>query len=256
MIIKTLQWNIGGGKTREPGDDYNDDLAYKNDDLGGIIETIRQCNPDIITLQESHSDQAGNQAEKIAKELGLSFWVNDAYAKSHLEEGQRLSQAIIARYPVHDHAFELFLNPELETIGPKGDRWLSHDKGATSCRVELTDVSVLNVKTSHSVPYRKFGVDPFGDVMTSVRNDMMHKLKPESDLYLYQGDLNYDDFSVKKFLPDLFETGVEEVVLRQPTTPKGRKYDHVLYGNIRHITSVVLDEVLTDHFPVFSEFEI
>ena len=37
-------------------------------------------NPDIITLQESHSDQAGNQAEKIAKELGLSFWVNDAYA--------------------------------------------------------------------------------------------------------------------------------------------------------------------------------
>jgi len=140
--------------------------------------------------------------------------------------------------------------------GPDGSRWVSHDKGATSCVITMPNGAILDVRTSHSVPYRKFDIDAWDEVFSPVRNDMARKLSSRSPLYLYQGDLNHDDASVKQFLPTLFENNLEEVILDHPTTPKGRWYDHVLYRGIKHVRSVVVTDVLTDHFPVYSEFEV
>lgn len=257
MMIKTFQWNIGGGKIRKPSDDPADTLSYRNNALDAIIGTLEQYEPDIITLQEAHSGEDGTQAEKIAQKLGLGFWINDVYAESHLEKNQKLSQAIISRFPIQNHSFKFFLNPKLETTGLAGDRWISHDKGVTSCVIKGIGNISLNVKTSHSVPYRKFNnIDPFGEIMTPVRNDMAEKLIPEADYYLYQGDFNYDNASVKSFLPKLFDIETKEVILDRPTTPKGRWYDHVLYRKIQHVKSIVITDVLTDHFPIYSEFEV
>ena len=83
---------------------------------------------------------------------------------------------------------------------------------------------------------------------------MTEKLKPESDLYLYQGDLNFNEFSLKTFLPDLLINDVQEVILSEPTTPKGKKYDHILYRHLKHLKSLVISDTLTDHFPIYSEF--
>jgi endonuclease/exonuclease/phosphatase (EEP) superfamily protein YafD len=256
MIIKTLQWNIGGGKIRKAEDDPSDALVYRNNALEVIIATIKKIGPDIITLQESHSNDKDLQAKDIAASLGLPFFVNDIYAPSHLENGQHLSQTVISRYPLGQHHFELFLNPHIETTGPDGSRWVSHDKGATSCVITMPNGAILDVRTSHSVPYRKFDIDAWDEVFSPVRNDMARKLSSRSPLYLYQGDLNHDDASVKQFLPTLFENNLEEVILDHPTTPKGRWYDHVLYRGIKHVRSVVVTDVLTDHFPVYSEFEV
>jgi hypothetical protein len=256
MILRTLQWNIGGGKIRKTEDDPSDPLAYHNNALDTIIDTIKQFNPDIITLQESHSSDRDEQAKDIAGFLKLPFFVNDVYAPSHLENGQNLSQAIISRYPLGQHRFELFLNPHVEIMGPDGKRWISHDKGVTSCIVELPNGALINITTSHSVPYRKFDIDAWGEIFSPIRSDMAQKLSSQSPLYLYQGDLNHDDASVRKFLPTLFENNLEEAILDGPTTPKGRWYDHVLYRGIEHIKSTVVTSVLSDHFPVYSEFEV
>jgi endonuclease/exonuclease/phosphatase (EEP) superfamily protein YafD len=256
MLLKTLQWNIGGGQIRKPDDDPMASLAYCNEDFDAILKTIKQYDPDIITLQESHTDANGSQAQIISREMGFPYFANDVYAPSHLKDGQGLSQAVICRYPLANHRFESFLNPHFETTGPRGDHWVSHDKGVTICNAALPDGIILNIKTSHSMPYRKYNIDPLGDEFLPVKNDMMQKLQPESDNYLYQGDLNYNDASVKLFLPELFKNNVQEVVLSVPTTPKGRRYDHVLYRGIRHAKSTVIEDVLTDHFPIYSEFEI
>jgi endonuclease/exonuclease/phosphatase (EEP) superfamily protein YafD len=256
MLLKTLQWNIGGGRLRGPDDDPTDARTYRHEQIEAVIQTIRQYEPDIITLQETHSDKRRSQTEQIATALNLPFYVSDVYADSHLEKGQGLGQAIIARHPMAEHSFALFLNPRLEATGVDGSHWKSHDKGVTSCRMRIADNIVLNVKTSHSVPYRKFNINPRASELRPLREDMAQKLLPEEDHYLYQGDLNHDDTSVKSFLPALFESGIEEVLANDPTTPKGRRYDHVLYKGIQHIRSVVGPNVLTDHFPVYSEFEI
>lgn len=256
MIIKAIQWNIGGGKIRKPEDDPNDGSVYVNDALDSVIETLKKHSPDIITIQECHTDDKSGQAQTIAGALGLKFVANDVYDKSHLEKDQGLSQAIISRFPIENHTFNFFKNPKLELIRPNGEKWICHDKGATSCLLVLPGEKTLNVKTSHAVPFRKFGVDPLGEEMRPIIEDMESKLRPESESFLYQADLNFNDFSVKSFLPGLFEAGVQEVVLDRPTTPKGRKYDHVLFRNLKHLKSVVIEDVLNDHFPIYSEFEI
>ncbi|MEK7496448.1 MAG: endonuclease/exonuclease/phosphatase family protein [Patescibacteria group bacterium] len=119
MKLKTVQWNIGGGKTRKPSDDPMNVLSYSNEALSDIVIILKKLNPDIITIQESHSDAKVVQSKVIGDALGLSHIANDIYDKSHLEDDQWLSQAIISRFPIESHSFNFFYNPKLEMIGPK-----------------------------------------------------------------------------------------------------------------------------------------
>jgi len=254
MIIKTLQWNIGGGKIRSA--DAPVEGPYDVDDVAHIVELLKKHNPDIITLQETHADNKIVQAEIIAKEIGLPYSTNDVYDKSHIEEGQGLGQAIISRFPISEHNFKLFFNPHFEVAGPDGSKWISHDKGVSKCLFEIGMNTKVQIATLHLIPFRKFEIDPLEEKFRNLRDNIAELSSPSSNTFLLQGDFNFDDSSLKSFLPALFEKGVSEVLLDDPTTPKGRKYDHVVYGGLKHIRSEVLSDVLTDHFPVLSEFEI
>lgn len=253
MIIKTLQWNIGGGKIRNT--DAPAEGPYDVDGVDHIVELLKKHNPDIITLQETHADNKIIQAEIIAKEIGLPYSTNDVYDKSHIEDGQGLGQAIISRFPISEHNFKLFFNPHFETPGPNGGIWISHDKGVSKCNVDLGEVKI-QVATLHLIPFRVFGINPLEEKFRNLRDNIAELSSPSSNTFLLQGDFNLDDSSLKSFLPTLFEKGVSEVLLNDPTTPKGRKYDHVVYDGLKNIRSEVLSDVLTDHFPVLSEFEI
>jgi len=256
MVLKTIQWNIGGGKIRKPKDDFMDSFAYCNDALDVIINMLRKYDPDIITFQECHTNDSVCQSEVISKALGLKYFVNNIYDKSHLEEGQGLSQAIISRFPIEKQNFTFFINPNFTIVGPKGDMWLSHNKGVTSCFIQLPNQLLINVKTSHSTPFNSFGVDPLSESSLYLRQDMEKKLRPEHDPFLYQGDLNFNDFSVKAFLPGILTDNVQEIILNVPTTPKDKKYDHIIYRGMSCVGIKVITEVLTDHFPIYSEFEL
>lgn len=253
MIIKTLQWNIGGGKIRSAS--VSAEGPYDINGVAHIAELLKKHNPDIITLQETHADNKIIQAEIIAKEIGLPYSINDVYDKSHIEEGQGLGQAIISRFPISQRNFNLFFNPRFEVVGPDGSKWISHNKGVSKCLLEVEDVKI-QVATLHLIPFRKFKIDPLEEKFRNLRDNIAELSSPSSNAFLLQGDFNFNDFSLKNLLPALFEKGISEVLLDDPTTPKGRRYDHVVYGGLKHIRSEVLSDVLTDHFPILSEFEI
>ena len=97
------------------------------------------------------------QAKIIAEALDLTFYINDDYDDSHVEEGQRLGQAIISSFPISSHSFELYLNPKYRLERPDGSIWISHDKGVSRC---VVDAGVpLTIETTHMVPFRRFGID-------------------------------------------------------------------------------------------------
>lgn len=181
--------------------------------------------------------------------------VEDVYDASHLEEGQQLGQAILSTFPLTNHSFTLFRNPHKITTGPRGERWDSHDKGVSSCVLQIGQAR-CNVKTCHSFPYRRYAVDPLSMDMKSLREDMANKCMPLLPVYLLQSDLNYDADSARELLPALFYEGVQEITLHTRTTPKGKAYDHVLYRGLDYVKSFVDDSVFTDHFPVICEFNI
>lgn len=74
MVIKTVQWNIGGGKLLTEGADPLLLSSYREEGLPQIIELLRELNPDIITLQETHALNGHSQPERIAQALGYPRW--------------------------------------------------------------------------------------------------------------------------------------------------------------------------------------
>lgn len=107
MNIKTVQWNIGGGRVCKEGADSTDASAYTEHGLDSIIEFLKREDPDVITLQETHESAGFSQARIISESIGYSYHVNDSYDDSFIEKGQRIGQAVISKYPIVEKRFPL-----------------------------------------------------------------------------------------------------------------------------------------------------
>src|SRR5579859_1760779 len=149
--LKTAQWNIGGAKLLKDCANPNLISSYSEDGLKAVIDVLGQEQPDIITLQETHESVELSQPQAIAEALGYQGWVNDTWNQSHLELGQKLGQAVIAKLPIIGHSSELFVNPLWQVEWENGAGATSHDKGITTCQLDLGDKQ-LRVQNLHLIP--------------------------------------------------------------------------------------------------------
>lgn len=255
MTIKTLQWNIGGAKIRRADADLKSELSYIHEGLDYIAQVIQKHSPDIVTFQETHADKHRIQLEELAKKTSFPYWANDNYADSHVEIGQKLGLGIISQFPVENQEFKLFFNPGYHLERPDGSVWDSHDKGVGNYFLRLPDNSILEVQSTHLIPFRRYGIEPLAPEIAYLREDIFQNLHSNSAIHLLQGDFNYNEPSLRKFLPGLVKE-LKEVTLDSPTTPNDRWYDHVLYKGMKHKKSHVLSDTLTDHYPIYSEFKV
>ncbi len=86
---------------------------------------------------------------------------------------------------------------------------------------------------------------------------MAAELNSTEDHILIQGDFNIDSETVGEYLSSLFKKNqLAEITLDKPTTPKNRKYDHVLYTGLKLSDLEIDSTVMTDHYPVICSFEL
>ena len=261
MKLKTLQWNINGAKIRSADSDPTKGPgsikpSYIHEGFDYIISKIQEYDVDVITLQETHVDDTFIQAQVIAEKLSFPYWINDRYEDSHLEKGQGLCQSIISKYPISKHSFQFFNNPHFTTTAENGDEWTSHDKGYSVAELTLSDNKTLVLITLHLLPFPRFKLKLDDSGVVGVLKDVTSKILSNiGDSTLIQGDFNIDALSVEPHLPELFPL-MKEIVAIEPTTPGDNRFDHVLYKGLRLTSSKTLNEVLTDHYPIISEFEI
>src|SRR5579862_1803344 len=71
MELKTLTWNIGGGKLLQDGADPLRIALYAEDGIDAIVGLLESEEPDVITLQETQRKEEYDQAELIASSLGF-----------------------------------------------------------------------------------------------------------------------------------------------------------------------------------------
>jgi endonuclease/exonuclease/phosphatase (EEP) superfamily protein YafD len=255
--LKTIQWNIGGGKLLREGANPARLSSYTEDGLKSIIDLIGQEEPDIVTLQETHDCDELCQPEAIADELGYE-WVNDSWNESHIEKGQKLGQAILSKLPILNHKAELFVNPLWEASWEDQTVAVTHDKGITTCDVGLEERE-LRVQNLQLIPFHRFGINPWEDEESvEVLIDIENKIGRYDGPRIIQGDFNLDHVSLWPFLPGLLAYwGVKEVKQHETTVPGGRRLDHVLYSGMTVVRSeVIKKEIRTDHYPVITSFEI
>lgn len=252
MEFKALQWNIGGGK------DYRDS---SKDVLGEVVAVTRKVNPDIITLQEIHSDEGSSQAEEIAKSLGHKHWVEDVYDESHLEKGKMLGQAIVSRWPIENHTFSFFTNPRFKVERPNGDIWITHDKGITTGTVRIGEIELV-VQTLHTIPFVAFKVDPLGKAFAENRQELSNLISDNGPLLL-QGDFNFDESSLGPLVEKVADGRVLEIVKEESTIrtellPDKSLLggDRVLYRGLNVTGYSTIREASADHYPLLVTFSI
>ncbi len=254
MKIKTVTWNIGGGKLRKEHSDSGRLDSYTIDGIEEIVEWLADEDIDIITLQETQKNMNSDQVSYIAKKLGYKYFLHDSTSESHIDSNYRLGHAIISRYPISNHQKGFFINPKVKIEWEDGSIATSFDKGYTSCSIKIEDIAV-SVTTLHLIPFRRFNIKIDTKLAKSILSNVDDALSCSADKILVQGDFNIDDSSLVTYLPRLFSQGLSEVTQKEPTTPKGRKYDHILYKGMSLLNYRVDSKLLTDHFPIIGEFE-
>lgn len=256
MELRTLTWNIGGGKTPGNRADRSRVASPAEDGLDSVVGLLESEKPDVIALQETQRKEGYDQVDYIASSLGYEHYFHDSTSQSHIDTDCRLGHCVISRYPVSQHRFGLFENPNAQVTREDGSTATTHDKGFSSCVVSAGDTQV-EVTTLHLIPFAMFKIELESPAAQGVLRDVARKLVPARDQALIQGDFNIDRPGVQPYLPRLFATaGLAEVAIDEPTTPGGRRYDHILYRGLVLKSKRVVSGVGTDHYPVIAAFEV
>lgn len=255
MKLKTVTWNVGGCQILKKGEDPTLLASYSEDGLEAISAWLESANPDIITLQEIEGSSDGNQIEQIAERLGYSYYFYDWTSDSHMNEGQKLGSGIISRFPITEHRAGVFYNPHLR-FDLEGRIVETHDKGYGTCLIDV-DGRKIRTATLHLPPFRKIGIELDSEVARKIFASATRGLMSTGCPMLVQGDFNIDSVTVGGYLPELMQGAVlSEIEVKEPTNPKGKRYDHVLYGALKLKTVEIDSTVETDHYPVTCVFEI
>ena len=255
MKIKTLTWNIGGGKILRDGTDDQLMASYSVDGLDKIINFLKKERPDIITLQETQKNEKDDQVARIAEQIGYAY-VHDSTSDSHIDAGYQLGHAILTPHTITNHTAGLFVNPNATITWEDGNTATSFDKGYTTCTIAINDVPIT-VTTLHLVPFKRFAIALDSDQAKKILADVQSKISSESTQpHIIQGDFNIDSKLLQPYLATLFKDDTDEVALSQPTTPQHQMYDHII---VRHGTitdHTVASSIKTDHYPVTAVVEI
>lgn len=253
--LRTLTWNIGGGKLLEDGKDSGLMSSYNVDGIEEIAGQVKVHSPDIITIQEAHGDDSDNQVAKIARELGYDYHFYDAISDSHIDGAYKLGNGLISKFPISNVQIGRFLNPEIH-FELEGRKAFTHDKGYGSCDIKIGDIAV-HATSLHLIPFRSVGLEFDSAIAQSILASIRSELSGTHIYQLIQGDFNIHAQTVRAYLEGLFNDNVlDEIELYKPTTPKSRMYDHVLYRGLKLKKFIVDSNVKTDHYPIICDFEL
>mgnify|MGYP001316386473 CR=1 FL=1 len=254
MRLKTLQWNIGGGRYRDANSDPLGD-TYKNNKLNYFFDYINLHNPDIVTLQESHSNDSYSIGEEITKNTELKYFADYGIDQSHIDPTMRLTVSIISKYPISVLEQSKFVNPNLKIIW-ENQEFPLQDKGVLKASVSLPNNSV-DVESTHLFPLRKCNAELMDESLNYLRKDIENKLISEqSKKLLIQGDFNINSQILAEYFAILISGDTQEVPIKEPTSPRGRNYDHIIYKGLKLVDFTIDSKVLTDHYSLISNFEL
>jgi endonuclease/exonuclease/phosphatase family metal-dependent hydrolase len=251
MQLTTLTWNIGGGMLLKAGADPSRMASYSVDGLNEIKQLLREQSPDIITLQETHKNDSYDQVADIAEALGYEHFVHDSTSRSHIDSTMQLGHGILSRYPIVSHHTGFFENPHITVEWEDGTQATTFDKGYTTCELDI-DGTLVSITTLHLIPFKRFNIDLSADAGHEIMANVAASIMTTAKQWIIQGDFNINGPTLHAYFPALVNEGLDEVVLSGPTTPKGNKYDHILYRGFTSEKQTIIDTVLTDHYPVIA----
>lgn len=240
-------WNIGGGFISS---EQKHEFDIEN--IGYFIDELKKIQPDIVCFQEIHVSENNNQPKMIAKALGFGFNKVESIADSHLKSGEKLSIAIISKYPIISSKFNKLPNPNLEFVW-NGEKAFSHDKGFLEVIINYKGSNV-KVLSGHMVPFRKFDKDFLADEFKNIRDEIEKIICHEKMPIVTGADMNFED--IHKLIPNVFKQGFKFILGDEATTPNNRRYDKIIISNDWIFADSKIIQGKADHYLCFADIDL
>jgi len=227
MILKLMSFNTQHCKN----------YITKKIDYNEIINLINKYDVDIIGLNEIYGLSKNiNQASKISKTLKYNTCFGISTHLLLLPYGN----AIISKYPIISNEVIKIPYPKIKT----GNKY--YEKRSILKVILNINNNILTIYITH------LGLNK--DEQENGINLLLNSNKNKS---IIMGDFNTDDSNMLKQLKKDFNDTTNEDMYSFPSKKPKRKYDYIFVSkDIKKISSYVLDEIISDHRPIYTEIDI
>lgn len=245
--MRLISWNIAGARRVKSHQHFD----YGDEDLIYFSEQAKILHPDVICLQETHTNSQRSVAEDLAKSLKMDHVFDSPASPSHVDKLSRLGTAIISKTPFLNKEVFQYPYPDFELYFPDGRKAIIHHKNLQV--VKFKDFYLANTQM---LPIQIFGYQ-YGE-----GEAVEYTKKVESTFFtlkrplIFAGDFNFDTpqaiypmlrdrLALKDALPDRVTRPNKEGIKKTP--------DHIYYSPEFKLIDSRIVETETDHYLCFAE---
>ncbi len=252
MNIKVVSWNIAGGHKIASLKNFD----YQEEDIEYFSDQIKKFIPDIVCLQEVHTNPDKSNAEDLENLLGIKLLINSENSPSHIEDSFKLGNSVLSNL-IPLNIEEAFLpDPEGDLFWSDGRKAVTHRKN-----LQYLEFEKFNLANNQMLPVSLFGfkyddAEGRGKILTKEINEVMAKVvnKP----IIWCGDFNYiNPTNIYKHIQTL---GLRDALPDNSTRPtldgEKKKPDHILYSTEFKLIVSDIIQTETDHYLCYAQFEL
>jgi endonuclease/exonuclease/phosphatase family metal-dependent hydrolase len=249
--LTIASWNIAGGRTMRSLDHFD----YEEENPDYFADILRAADPDIILLQEVHSNHEHSVAKEIAALLGYENVYEQPMSPSHIDDAYQLGMAVLSKRPLEPLETLEYPYPHFPLFFSDGRPAAVHHKGA-----QLLMAGSVMIMNTQMLPLTVFGahyeVGEGAVLAEKIQSALLDRLKRP---VILGGDFNFN--TPKAIYPHLYEQlQLHEALPDTLTRPnkEGMKQapDHILYSEGITLVSSRVQEVQADHYLCVAEFAI
>jgi hypothetical protein len=242
--MRIVTWNVAGRRTINSAERFD----YQGENPDYFVEQLAAKQPDIVCLQESHSNQTHSVAEELAKELGMPYVFEKQCCPSHIDPAYMLTNAILSREPFADPRATLLPRPSFPLF-IKDKPAEAFDRYLVSVQFPGLQVATLQAEPLHFLGH-SYDKEPGLTFGRAIDKLLATVLEPP---FVLTTDFYVEDLGIP--LPELTALAQDVLPANTPTKPQGRKSDHILCTLEWRSVQADVIQTQTDHYLCVADLE-
>ncbi len=248
--LRIASWNIAGAHKMQSLERFD----YSDEDIDYFADCLRELNPDIICLQESHTNDARSNAADIAGKLGMPFVYNSPNSPSHIDENFQLSNAIVSKVELQHIEDVVYPYPDFDLFFSDGKPAIVHNKmiqmykyeGTTIANTQMLPLAVFGESYAHGEGAK---------LAESIQQILLDKLHGR---FILCGDINFDtphDIYPKFYEQKSLTEALPNTITRPNKHMVKQTPDHILISKGLEVVNADIIEVQADHYLCYTDIK-
>jgi len=230
-----------------------DHFDYEEEDVTYFSDQIKNISPDIVCLQETHTNTSRAIATEIAREIGFEFVYNCPISTSHIDSRYRLGMAVLSKVDLKGNDVTNYPYPDFPLFFKDGRPAAVHQKG-----VQILMYDNLTIANTQMLPLPVFGKtyeEDEGAVLAQKIDELLSTIMKQP--LIFCGDFNFDEPQViypKTYKAYGLEDALPDTLTRPNKEELKKRPDHILYSSDIVCTGAKVVTVQADHYLCYADF--